>query len=70
MEGSTEFETPVKALTPDLVEGAYDLVIYLVKSTYDETDLPQMLPHLRPESVLITLQNGVPEEKVASFIGR
>ena len=60
----------MRALTPDGMEGIYDLVVYLVKSTYDEQALPQILPHLGADSVLITLQNGVPEEKVASFIGR
>jgi 2-dehydropantoate 2-reductase len=70
VEGLMEFETPVKALMPDLMEGYYDLVVYMAKSTYDEAALPQVLPHLEPRGALITLQNGVPEEKVASLIGR
>ena len=62
--------TPVKAIVPAEMKGVYDLVIYLVKGTYDEAALPQVLPHLGSQSTLITLQNGVPEEKVATFIGR
>jgi len=70
LEGNLDLVQPVRALTPDGMEGLYDLVIYMVKSTYDEQALPQIAPHLGKDSALITLQNGVPEEKVASFIGR
>ncbi len=68
--GKTELNTPVKAVTPDRMEGIYDLIIYMVKATFDEVALPQALEHMEADSCLITLQNGVPEERVASFIGR
>jgi 2-dehydropantoate 2-reductase len=70
LEGNLGLVQPVRAVTPDGMEGEYDLVVYLVKSTYDEQALPRVAPHLGEKSALITLQNGVPEEKVASFIGR
>ncbi len=68
--GCMELAAPVKALTPDRMEGTFDLVIYLVKSTFDEVALPQATEHMGPDSMLVTLQNGVPEEKVAGFVGR
>lgn len=68
--GHMEETIPVRAITPPQMEGVYDLVIYLVKTVYDEQALPQVLPFLSAESVLITLQNGVPEEKVAAAVGR
>jgi 2-dehydropantoate 2-reductase len=68
--GLAELTVPVKAITPEEMDGTYDLFIYLVKSTFDEAALPALLPFMRDDSMLITLQNGVPEEKVASFIGR
>ncbi len=68
--GMLDITQQVRAVTPDGMEGIYDLVIYLVKAFYDEQALPQVLPHLGEDSVLITLQNGIPEEKVASFVGR
>ena len=68
--GTLEVTQAVRAVTPDGMEGIYDLVIYLVKAYRDEQALPAVLPHLGPESVLITLQNGIPEEKVASWVGR
>jgi 2-dehydropantoate 2-reductase len=68
--GQMELVQPVRALTPDKMEGTFDLVIYLAKSTYDDAALPSILPHLGKESTLLTLQNGIPEEKVASYVGR
>jgi 2-dehydropantoate 2-reductase len=68
--GHMELTTPVKAITPEGMDGTYDLIIYLVKSTYDDVALPELLPFMREDSMLITLQNGVPEERVASFVGR
>ncbi len=68
--GHMELTVPVKAVTPDGLEGLFDLVIYLVKTTYDETALPQIITHLPADGVLVTLQNGVPEEKVAAAVGR
>jgi len=68
--GHMELTVPVKAITPDAMQGPYDLVIYLVKTTHDEQALPEILPHLGEESAVITLQNGVPEERVAAVVGR
>ncbi len=59
----------VKALVPDEMTGKYDLVFLLTKQVYNQTSLKQLLPHLHESSIVCTLQNGVPEEDVASFIG-
>jgi 2-dehydropantoate 2-reductase len=67
--GTTNFNVPVKALTPDEMEGIYDLVFLMVKQTYNKTALTQLLPHLGPDSVVCTLQNGVPEPAVAEIVG-
>jgi 2-dehydropantoate 2-reductase len=68
--GSLDFRCGVKACPPEGMTGIYDLVIYTVKSTFDGKALPVVLPHIGEASTFITLQNGIPEEKVASFIGR
>jgi 2-dehydropantoate 2-reductase len=68
--GHMEATVPVKAVTPEGMEGVYDLVIYLVKTTHDDKALPEILPHIDGRSAVLTLQNGVPEEKVASVVGR
>lgn len=68
--GKMELNVPVKAITPEEMTGIYDVVIYLVKQTYNETALNQLLPHLGPDSVVCTLQNGVPEDAVAQIVGK
>jgi 2-dehydropantoate 2-reductase len=68
--GHMEATVPVKALFPDQMEGLFDLVIYLVKTTYDDAALPEVLPFIGEDSMVMTLQNGVPEERVASVVGR
>ena len=68
--GHMDITVPVKAVMPDGMEGNYDLVIYLVKTTYDDKALPEILPFIGDGSMVITLQNGVPEERVAAVVGR
>jgi 2-dehydropantoate 2-reductase len=68
--GKVLFNVPVKAMTPDQMEGIYDLVFYMTKQTYNETALKQLLPHLGPDSVVCTLQNGLPEPAVAEAVGK
>lgn len=60
---------PVQAITPDQMEGIYDIVILLAKQTYNDVALKQLLPHLDEKSVVCTLQNGIPEESVSVLIG-
>jgi 2-dehydropantoate 2-reductase len=61
---------PVKAITPDQMEGIYDVVILLTKQTVNKIVLENLLPYINEDSVVCTLQNGIPEEFVASIVGR
>ena len=61
---------PVHAILPEQMKGIYDIVILLPKQTYNAVALKQLLPHLGADSVVCTLQNGVPEESVAEIIGK
>lgn len=68
--GTVEMNVPVKALTPEQMDGVYDLVLFMVKQTHNEAALKQLLPHLGPDSIVLTLQNGVPEDAVAEIVGK
>ncbi len=68
--GKMDLTVPVTAITPDQMEGTYDIVFYLVKQTSNEQALTALLPHLHNESIVCTLQNGIPEEAVAHYVGR
>jgi 2-dehydropantoate 2-reductase len=67
--GTVSFNVPVKALMPEEMTGVYDLVIYMVKQTFNETALKQVLEHIDANSTVLTLQNGVPEQAVADIVG-
>jgi len=68
--GKMNFNVPVKAATPEAVQGVFDLVLYLVKQTANKPALTGLLPHLHEKSIVVTMQNGVPEEEVMSYVGR
>ena len=68
--GFMELNTPVRAYTPDQMNGKYDLVFLLNKQTTNQIVLKNLLPFLHEESIVCTLQNGIPEESVAEVVGR
>lgn len=67
--GTTEFQAKVKAITPENKSGKYDLVLLLTKQLYNDSVLKELLPFLKEDSVVCSLQNGIPEQKVASIVG-
>ncbi len=68
--GSMEMTTPVKALTPREMSGKYGIVILITKQTANKAVLENLLPYLDKKSIVCTLQNGLPEEAVAGFVGK
>ena len=67
--GSMTLKVPVTAIEPQHMDGIYDLVILLTKQTYNDVALAQLVPHLGEDSVVCTLQNGIPEDSVAAIVG-
>jgi len=59
--GKEGFTVPVNAITPDQMEGVYDIFIYMAKQTYNDVAIPQMLAHSNEKTVICTCQNGIPE---------
>ena len=70
VSGTTNFSTPVKAVTPDELSGVYDLVLLLTKQLTNAAALQSILPFMNEDSVVCSLQNGIPEEDVAAIVGR
>jgi len=61
--------TPVRAALPAQVQGVFDLVFLAVKSQYTPHAVEAVLPHLGPQSAVVSLQNGVNEPHIAERIG-
>lgn len=68
--GFVDLNVPVRAYTPEQMTGKYDLVFLLNKQTANPAVLNNLLPFLHEESIVCTLQNGIPEEGVAVIIGQ
>lgn len=68
--GTVDFTVPVNAITPEEMEGIYDVVFLFTKQTANDVVLPNLLPHLDENSTVCTLQNGVPEPYVARYVGK
>jgi len=61
--GGIEKTIPVKAIFPDQVSGKYDLILSLTKHSGIEESLVNIKPFTHKETIVLTLQNGMPEEK-------
>lgn len=68
--GLMDLVQPVRALTPDQMTGEYDLFFYLVKTTQNDTALKYVAKHLKPDGIVLAMQNGIPEEAVAEVVGK
>lgn len=60
---------PVKASTPDGLTGKYDLIISLTKQTTMREALQAAMPYTHDKTIIMTLQNGIPEDIAAEFVG-
>ncbi|MCL1994387.1 MAG: ketopantoate reductase family protein [Spirochaetes bacterium] len=67
--GTVDFTVPVDARLPEEMDGIYDLVFVLTKQTANEAVFKNLMKHLGENSIVCTLQNGIPEPAVAGYVG-
>ena len=67
--GCADITVPVKAITPQQMEGKYDIVFLFIKQTANAEAVPHLKKYLNDDSVVCTLQNGVPEYSVSEYLG-
>ena len=60
--GLMECTIPVKAITPNEMNGKYDLIISTTKLNALDASLNHVLQFTHDKSVVLTLQNGIPED--------
>lgn len=68
--GFLEETIPVKAKHPNDLTGKYDVIFLLTKQVFTKDSLESILPFLNDNSIVCTLQNGIPEENVAAIVGK
>ena len=53
------FNVQIPIVFPDEIEGEYDIAFIAVRSNYTRDTLDTIMPHLRKEGLLVSLQNGI-----------
>ncbi len=69
IRGTVEMTVPVRAITPDEMEGKYDVIILLTKQLANKEVVTFLKDYLTDEGVIVTLQNGLPEVGIAEIAG-
>ena len=67
--GTVDMTVPVKAITPDQMEGKYDVIVLLTKQLFNKEVVTMLKDYLSDEGVIVTLQNGIPEPGIAEIVG-
>jgi 2-dehydropantoate 2-reductase len=63
------FTQRLPAVTPDEVAGVWDTVFLCVKAQHTDAAVRQVVPHLAPDGVVVSLQNGFNELTIAEVVG-
>jgi len=61
---------PVRAMLPEEIDEPLELVFLACKSQHTEDAVRGIMSHLTPDSVVVSLQNGMNEDKITALIGK
>ena len=67
--GTVDFVQEVSALTPDRMSGKYDIIFLMTKRLSNPDTVDFLKDFLPDDGVIVTLQNGIPEDGIAEIIG-
>ena len=70
IRGTVDFTQKVNAITPDQMEGKYDVIFLMTKQLFNDEVVTFLKPFLTDDGVIVTLQNGIPEPGVAAIVGQ
>ena len=65
-----QFTQVVPAVTPDELEGFYEVIVLAVKAQATEAALAMLKPHLAPGGFVLSAQNGLNELVIARTVGQ
>ena len=69
IRGTVDMTVPVRALTPDEMEGTYDVILLMTKQLDNRAVVTRLKDFLAEDGVIVTLQNGLPEPLIAEIVG-
>ena len=65
-----QFTQVVPAVTPDELEGVFEVIVLAVKAQATEAALAMLKPHLAPGGYVLSAQNGLNELVIARTVGQ
>ena len=68
--GTVEMTVPVKAITPDEMQGKYEVIFLMTKQLHNSEVVTTLKDYLTDDGVIVTLQNGIPEPLIAEIVGK
>ena len=67
--GTVEMTVPVRALLPEEMSGTYDMVFLMTKQLSNPETVRFLKDFLAEDGVIVTFQNGIPEDGIAEIVG-
>ena len=67
--GTVNFTVPVRAMLPEEMTGIYDVIFLMTKQLNNRETVAFLKDYLAKDGLLVTLQNGIPEDGIAEIIG-
>ena len=67
--GTVDMTVPVHALLPEEMTGKYDIIFLMTKQLNNRETVTFLKDYLADSGIIVTLQNGIPEDSVAEIIG-
>ena len=69
ISGTVDMTVPVSALLPEDMAGRYDIIFLMTKQLNNRETVSFLKNYLADDGVIVTLQNGIPEDSIAEIIG-
>lgn len=63
------FTVPVRAVTPEALEGVFERIVLAVKTPATRAAVRALMPHLAPKGFVVSAQNGLNEHLIADLVG-
>jgi 2-dehydropantoate 2-reductase len=67
--GTVDMTVPVSALLPEEMSGRYDIIFLMTKQLDNAKTVTFLRNYLAEDGVIVTLQNGIPEDSIAEIVG-